>query len=100
VAGEACGITSVFLSFWFECRAYPACNTAQGDLGLIITVPLGSFLGSVLALWWIYFIRRKAFTQVPSEKHNFHGLRKWIYAVAMPAAFWLVATTLLARFVA
>ena len=55
VAGEFCGVASLFLSLWFSCLGQgQACNTAQGDMGLIITLPVGSLLGCLFALFWTW----------------------------------------------
>jgi len=58
VAGEFCGTGSLFLSLWISCRNQAQCNTAQGDMGLIVTVPLGSFIGCLLALFWTWLTLR------------------------------------------
>src|ERR1700732_1195823 len=51
VAGGFCGAASLFLSFWFACRGHvQGCNTAQGDMGLLVTFPLGSLLGCLVGL--------------------------------------------------
>ena len=53
VAGGFCGATSLFLSFWFGCQGQvQSCNTAQGDMGLLVTFPAGSLAGCLIALAW------------------------------------------------
>jgi hypothetical protein len=104
VAGEFCGVGSLFLSLWLDCRGQgPSCNTAQGDMGLIITVPVGSLVGSLLALCWTWVTLR-----IPSESPwssvcCYSGpsrIQNWTYAIAVQIAFWVLATWLFARLMA
>jgi hypothetical protein len=93
IAGESCGVTSLFLSFWFYCRARPSCNTAQGDMGLLITLPLGTLAGLALSLFWTWAIRRVLDPSTESEQSAVSsGLRKWTCVAVIPVGFWLLAT--------
>jgi hypothetical protein len=59
IAGEFCGVGFLFLSLWLSCLGKgQSCNTAQGDMGLMITVPAGTFCGSLLALGWTWLTCR------------------------------------------
>jgi hypothetical protein len=104
LAGEFCGVGSLFLSFWFSCRGQgQSCNTAQGDMGLMITAPVGSLLGCLLALCWNW-----ATLRIPSESpwasvSRYSGasrVKNWTYAIAIPIAFWVLTTLFLARLMA
>jgi hypothetical protein len=104
IAGEFCGIGSLFLSFWFACgnKAY-VCNTAQGDMGLIITIPLGSFIGCLLALSWTNLSLKIPEDSPWSSVCRYSGpsrIRNWTYAIAIQGAFWASVTCLLARIMA
>jgi hypothetical protein len=89
VAGGFSGAASLFLSFWFACRGQvQGCNTAQGDMGLLITFPLGSFLGCLVALLC---------TRLYSGPRPF---RNWAYAIASQFAFWATVIILSARLMA
>jgi MFS family permease len=89
VAGGFSGAASLFLSFWFACRGQvQGCNTAQGDMGLIVVFPLGSFVGSLLGLLC---------TRLYSGPRPF---RNWTYAIASQLAFWAAMIVLFARIMA
>jgi hypothetical protein len=104
VAGGFCGATSLFLSFWFACRGQvQGCNTAQGDMGLLVTFPLGSFIGCLLALAWTRLTLR-----IP-EKSPWSSVwcnsgpgpfRNWAYAIASQLVFWPAMIILFARLIA
>jgi hypothetical protein len=104
IAGGFCGATSLFLSFWFACRGQvQGCNTAQGDMGLLITFPLGSFVGCFVALAWT-----KLTLRIPEESPwssvcrytGSHPIRNWAYAIASQLAFWVSTILLIARLMA
>jgi hypothetical protein len=89
VVGGFSGAASLFLSFWFGCRGQvQGCNTAQGDMGLIFTFPVGSFLGCVIALLCMRFY---------SGPRPF---RNWAYAIVSQFAFWATMIVLFARLMA
>lgn len=89
VAGGFSGAASLFLSLWFGCRSQAqGCNTAQGDMGLLLTFPVGSFLGCLVALLSIHFY---------SGPHPF---RNWAYAIASQVAFWAMMIFVFARVMA
>jgi hypothetical protein len=104
VAGEFCGVGSLFLSLWFFCLGKgQSCNTAQGDMGLIITVPVGAFFGSLLALGWTWAALRISPESPWSSVWCYSGpsrIQNWIYAVAIQIAFWVLATWFCARLMA
>ena len=89
VAGGFCGATSVFLSLWFACRGQvQGCNTAQGDMGLLITFPLGSIVGCLVALLCM---------RLYSGPRAF---RNWAYSITSQIVFWAIVTILFARLMA
>ena len=89
VVGGFCGAASLFLSLWFSCLGQiQGCNTAQGDMGLLITFPLGSFLGCPVALLCI---------RLYSGPSHF---RNWAYAIGSQVAFWSVMVLVFARLMA
>jgi hypothetical protein len=100
IAGESCGVFSLFLSLWLYCRARPNCNTAQGDMGLLVTLPIGTLAGCILSLVWTRAIRGALERSSESERSALSSLRKWIYTAAIPVGFWLFATLLAARLMA
>jgi hypothetical protein len=89
VVGGFSGAASLFLSFWFACRGQvQGCNTAQGDMGLLITFPLGALLGCLVALLCM---------RLYSGPHSF---RNWAYAIASQLAFWAGMIIVFARLMA
>jgi|HubBroStandDraft_5_1064220.scaffolds.fasta_scaffold217805_2 hypothetical protein len=104
VAGEFCGVGSLFLSLWFSCLGKgPSCNTAQGDMGLMITVPTGAFLGSLLALFWTWATLRIPPESPWSSVWCYSGpsrILNWTYAIAIQIAFWVLVTWSFARLMA
>ena len=104
VAGEFCGVGSLFLSLWLFCLGQgQSCNTAQGDMGLMITVPVGSFLGSLLALCWTWATLRIPPQSPWSSVCCYSGpsrIQNWTYAIAIQIAFWVLASWVFARFMA
>lgn len=104
VAGGFCGAASLFLSFWIACRGQvQGCNAAQGDMGLFVTFPLGSFVGCLVALAWTRFTLK-----VPEEspwssvciRSGRRSFRNWAYAIASQFAFWVTMIMLFARLMA
>jgi hypothetical protein len=104
LAGEFCGAGSLFLSLFLSCRGEPKpCNSAQGDMGLLITLPLGSFLGSLIALGWTWTSLRIPHHSVWASVFSYSGpnrIRNWIYAFGVQMTFWVFMTWLLARLMA
>jgi hypothetical protein len=95
VVGESCGTASLFLSFWLSCRNQAQCNTAQGDMGLIVVVPVGTIIGCVLALSWTRITLRIPEDSPWSSVSRYTGpsrVQNWAYAVALQVGFWLLAT--------
>jgi hypothetical protein len=102
--GEFCGVLFLFLSLWLSCRGHEqSCNTAQGGMGIIITLPIGSLLGNVLALFWTRMTLR-----IPPENPlasicSYSGpsrIQNWTYAIAIPIAFWGLVTLFFAHLMA
>jgi Na+/H+-translocating membrane pyrophosphatase len=89
VIGGFGGAASLFLSLWFGCRGQgAACNTALGDMGLLVTFPAGSFFGCLVA---------------PLCMRIFSGLRplrRWAYAIGSQIAFWSIMILLFGRLMA
>ena len=104
IAGEFCGVASLFLGLWFSCLGQgQACNTAQGDMGLIITLPAGSLLGCLFALFWTGTTLRIASDSPWAWVSRYSGVsraKNWGYAIGVPVAFWVLVTILLARLMA
>lgn len=51
VVGGFGGAAALFLGLWLSCWGQTqGCNTAQGDMGLLVSFPAGAFLGSIAAL--------------------------------------------------
>jgi hypothetical protein len=104
VAGGFCGATSLFLSFWFACRGQvQGCNTAQGDMGLLVTFPLGSFVSCLVALAWTRLTLRIPAESPWSSVSRYSGssrFRNWAYAIASQLAFWAATIILFARLMA
>lgn len=89
VGGGFCGAAALFLSLWFSCRdQVQSCNTAQGDMGLLVTFPLGSLAGCLVALLCM---------QLCSSSHP---LRTWAYWISSQLAIWAASTILFARLMA
>jgi hypothetical protein len=89
VAGGFSGAASLFLSLWFGCRGQvQGCNTAQGDMGLLVTFPVGSLLGCLVALLCM---------RLYSGPRPF---RNWAYALVSQLAFWTTMIILFARLLA
>jgi len=89
VAGGFCGAASLFLSFWFACQGHvQGCNTAPGDMGLLVTFPLGSLFGCVVGL---LSMRLYSGPQL---------FRNWALSIASQLAFWATMTILFARLMA
>jgi hypothetical protein len=86
IAGGFCGAASLFLSFWFACRGHiQGCNTAQGDMGLLVTFPLGSLLGCLVGLLSMrLYLGPRPF-------------RNWALSIVSQLAFWATMTILFAR---
>jgi hypothetical protein len=96
-AGECCGVTSLFLSSWFSCRTNPSCNTAQGDMGLILSVPAGSLLGCILGICWVWLMQPTSLEQSqPVEVAARSRVTVWTTAVGVPVVLWFWVTILLA----
>ena len=89
VGGGFCGACSLFLSLWFGCHGeVQGCNTAQGDMGLLLTFPVGAFLGCIVALLCMRLYS--------GPRH----LQNWAYMVGAQIAFWAVMIVLFARLMA
>jgi len=104
VAGGFCGATSLFLSFWFGCQGQvQSCNTAQGDMGLLVTFPAGSLAGCLIALAWTRLTlgipTKSPWSSVFCCGGASH-LRNWAYAIVTQLAFWAATIILLARLMA
>jgi hypothetical protein len=103
VAGEFCGTSSLFLSLWLYCRKQAQCNTAQGDMGLIVTVPLGSFIGCLLALSWTWLTLGIQEGSVWSSVSRYNGpsrIQNLTCAIALQVVFWMSITWVLALLMA
>jgi len=104
VAGEFCGVASLFLSLWFSCLGRgQACNTAQGDMGLIITLPVGSLLGCLFALFWTRATLRIASDSPWAWVSRYSGasrFKNWSFTIGVPVAFWVLTTIFFARLMA
>jgi hypothetical protein len=86
IAGGFGGAAALFLSLWIACPGQnQACNTAQGDMGLLVTFPAGSFLGCIVALLCMRLYSG------PSPYRN------WAYAISSQLAFWAIMIILFAR---
>jgi hypothetical protein len=89
VTGGFSGAASLFLSLWFGCRGQvQGCNTALGDMGLLVTFPVGSFLGCLVALLCM---------RLYSGPRPF---RTWVYAIVSQLIFWATMIILFARIMA
>lgn len=101
IAGESCGVGSLFLGLWLSCLKEPQpCNTAQGDMGLIVTFPVGSILGSLLAIGWTWLTLKIPAGNPWSSVCSYSGpdrVRNWAYAIASQIVFWILLTWLFAR---
>ena len=101
VGGEFCGVASLFLSLWLSCRGQSQyCNSAQGDMGLIITVPAGSLLGCVFALFWTWMSLNVSSESPWAWVSRYSGasqVKNWTCAIGVPMAFWILTTLFLAR---
>ncbi len=63
-SGGFSGVASLFLSFWLGCQGQVQdCNTAQGDMGLLVTFPVGSLLGCLVALLCMRLCRGLALSE-------------------------------------
>ena len=104
VAGEFCGVGSLFLSLWIGCLGQGQfCNTAQGDMGLIVTVPVGSLLGSLLALCWTWITLRIPEKSPWASVCSYSGANRmwnWACAIGLQVVFWPLGTLLCARLMA
>jgi hypothetical protein len=104
VAGGFCGAASLFLSFSFACRdQVQGCNSAQGDMGLLFTFPLGSFVGCLLALAWTKLTLGIPEQSPWSSVCRYSGpssLRNWAYAIASQLAIWTAMILLFALLMA
>jgi hypothetical protein len=100
IAGEFCGVASLFLGLWFSCVGQgQTCNTAQGDMGLIITLPAGSLLGCLSALFWVWATLKVASDSPWAWVSRYSGtsrVRNWGYVLGIPAVFWVLSTIFLA----
>lgn len=105
IVGEFCAVHSLFFSIYLWCRSFlpEPCNSAQGDMGLIYLLPIGSIIGSMLGLFWMWLTLKipeeSAWTSVfiyagPSR------IRNWCCAIAVPLGFCVLITCLLARMMA
>lgn len=89
LAGGFCGAASLFVSFWFACQGQVhGCNTAQGDMGLIVTFPLGSLTGCFVALMCMRLFS------------GFRHPRNWAYWVASQLAIGAAMAMFFARLMA
>ena len=104
IVGEFCGTSALFLSMWYGCLGQgQSCNTAQGDMGLIVTIPAGSLLGCVLAMLWILATQRFPPTSPWASVSRYTGPSRfgnWTCFIATPAAFCILTTLTLARLMA
>jgi hypothetical protein len=104
IAGEFCGTSALFLSLWYGCLGQgQSCNTAQGDMGLIVTIPVGSLLGCLLAMSWTLATLRFPPTSLWASVICYTGpnrLGNWTCSIATPAAFCILTTLVLARLMA
>jgi hypothetical protein len=89
IAGGFGGAASLFLSLWFGCRWQAhGCNDAQGDMGLLVTFPVGSFVGCLVALLCMRLYSGQ------------RAIQNWAYAIGSQVAFWFVMTILFGRLMA
>jgi hypothetical protein len=89
VGGGFCGAAALFLSLWLSCRDVPTgCNTAQGDMGLLVTFPVGSIAGCLIALLCMNRI---------SSSSRF---KNWVYWIGSQIAIWATTTILFAQLMA
>jgi hypothetical protein len=100
LAGEFCGVASLFLSLWLSCRGQSQCNDAQGGMGLIITVPAGSLLGCVFALFWTWMSLKVHSESAWAWVFRYSGaneVKNWICVIGVPMAIWVLTTLFFAR---
>ncbi len=104
IAGEFCGTSALFLSLWYGCLGQgQSCNTAQGDMGLLVTIPIGSLLGCLLAMWWISATLSFLPTSPWASVSRYTGpsrVGNWTCTLAVPAIFFVLTTVVLARLMA
>ena len=94
IVGEFCAVYSLFFSLLLFCRAHPSCNTAQGDMGLIYLIPLGTSVGTLLTsgFTWVTF---KIARSIPSSRRPI-----WICSILAQLTFYVETTWLLAHLMA
>jgi hypothetical protein len=96
IAGGFCGAASLFLGLWFYCLGVvQGCNTAQGDMGLMITFPAGSLLGCFLSLFWMWAMLRISPDSPWAWVTRYSGTSRvgyWSYAIGVPATFLALIT--------
>jgi hypothetical protein len=104
IAGEFCGTSALFLSLWYGCLGQgQSCNTAQGDMGLIVTIPVGSLLGCLVAMGWTSATLRFPPTSPWASVSCYTGpsrVGNWACTIATPAVFSILTTVVLARLMA
>jgi hypothetical protein len=104
LAGEFSGVASLLLSLWFGCRSQgQSCNTAQGDIGLIFTAPMGAMLGCVFAMWWTYATLKRSPSNPWASVFRYSGQERFkncAFAIATPFALWVLVTVVVARLMA
>jgi hypothetical protein len=72
-------------------------------MGLMITLPLGSFLGSLIAMGWTWTTLRIPNHNVWASVFSYAGasrIQNLIYAFGLQMMFWLLMTWLLALLMA
>jgi hypothetical protein len=100
IAGESCGVASLFLSLYFSCLGQQNCNTAQGDMGLLITLPVGSILGCLFTLFWTWATLNIASDSPWAWISHYSGakpVKNWTYVIGVPIALLVLATIFFAR---
>ena len=104
VVGEFCGTSGLFLSLWYGCLGQgKSCNTAQGDMGLLVTIPVGALLGCVLGMLWILATLRFPPTSPWASLSRYTGPSRagnWACSIATPVAFCILATLTVMRVLA
>ena len=72
-------------------------------MGLIVTVPGGSFLGTLLAIGWTWLTLRIPSKSPWASVSRYSGrsrILNWSYAISIQVVFWVCATWLFARLMA
>jgi hypothetical protein len=103
LAGEFTAVISLFISTWWACRTgNQVCHDGQAGMVLIVTIPVLSFLGSILSLVWTWISLGFASNRLWASLFRYDGpnrLLNRVLATAIQIIFWPLFTLVIVRLI-